>query len=146
MTAAPPGGEGGTADPAPSGVHETVLYVDDVSAAASFYADLVGLRVVFGPTAMFVGLRVSPQSVLLLFDPVLASAADRDVPPHGTRGPGHVAFTVDEEAMSALRSRFANAAVEIERELTWPRGGHSVYVRDPAGNSVEFVVGAIWPD
>jgi catechol 2,3-dioxygenase-like lactoylglutathione lyase family enzyme len=34
--------------------------------------------------------------------------------------------------------------VEIEREITWPLGGRSVYFRDPAGNSVEFVEGEIW--
>jgi catechol 2,3-dioxygenase-like lactoylglutathione lyase family enzyme len=34
--------------------------------------------------------------------------------------------------------------VEIEREITWPRGGRSIYFRDPANNSVEFVEGEIW--
>ena len=34
--------------------------------------------------------------------------------------------------------------VEIEREITWPKGGRSVYFRDPANNSVEFVEGEIW--
>ena len=33
-----------------------------------------------------------------------------------------------------------------EREITWPLGGRSVYVRDPSGNSVEFVEGEIWDE
>ena len=31
-----------------------------------------------------------------------------------------------------------------EREISWPLGGRSVYFRDPAGNSVEYVEGQIW--
>ncbi|WP_372787749.1 VOC family protein [Paraconexibacter sp.] len=134
------------ADPAPTGVHETVLYVDDVDAATAFYTQAVGLRVVFGPSEMFVGLRVAPGSVLLLFDPALSAAEGRDVPAHGAHGQGHVAFTVDDAALPAIVERCAQAGAGVERELTWPRGGRSVYVRDPAGNSVEFVVGEIWPD
>jgi hypothetical protein len=34
-----------------------------------------------------------------------------------------------------LRSR----AMQIEQETIWPPGGRSIYVRDPAGNSVDFV-------
>jgi hypothetical protein len=29
--------------------------------------------------------------------------------------------------------------VSIEKEVEWPRGGKSLYYRDPAGNSVELV-------
>ena len=34
--------------------------------------------------------------------------------------------------------------VAIEHEQTWPRGGRSFYVRDPAGNSIEFATPRIW--
>lgn len=130
---------------APSGVHETVLYADDLAATTAFYAGVVGLRAVFGPTPVLAALRVDGGGVLLLFDPAQAAVEGRDVPSHGARGPGHVAFTVDEETLADVLARCRAAGVEIERELTWPRGGRSVYVRDPAGNSVEFVVGEIWP-
>jgi hypothetical protein len=32
----------------------------------------------------------------------------------------------------------------VEREITWPLGGHSAYVRDAAGNSVELIEGEAW--
>jgi len=41
--------------------------------------------------------------------------------------------------------RFAELEVEVELDRTWNRGGRSLYVRDPAGNSVELVEGEIWP-
>lgn len=131
---------------APSSVHETVLYAGDVAAATAFYADVIGLRRVFGPNAMLAALRLDDGGLLLLFDPDEAAVEGRDVPSHGARGPGHVAFSVDEEGLTEVLTRCREHAVAVERELTWPRGGRSVYVRDPAGNSVEFIVGEIWPD
>jgi len=35
--------------------------------------------------------------------------------------------------------------VPIESELSWPQGGQSLYVRDPAGNSVELATRSTWP-
>lgn len=131
---------------APSSVHETALYAADVAAASAFYADVVGLRCVFGPSAVLAAHRLGDGGVLLLFDPDEAAVEGREVPSHGARGPGHVAFSVDEGCLADVLGRCREHAVAIERELTWPRGGRSVYVRDPAGNSVEFIVGEIWPD
>ena len=127
-------------------VHETVLYASDVGAATRFYADVVGLRVVFERGGLMAALRLDTGGVLLLFDPAESEAGGRDVPSHGARGPGHVAFTVSESELAAMRERLTAAGAGVERELAWPRGGRSLYVRDPAGNSVEFVLGEIWPD
>lgn len=133
-------------EPAPLAVHETVLYAEDLPATTAFYEQAVGLRVVFGPNAVLAALRVDGRGVLLLFDPAQAESAGRDVPSHGARGPGHIAFSVAEADLDAILARCRDHGAEVERELTWPRGGRSVYLRDPAGNSVEFVVGEIWPD
>lgn len=129
---------------APTGIHEAVLYADDVAGAASFYKEVVGLRIVFGPTPMLTALRVNSGSVVLLFDPAQAAVEGRDVPSHGTHGPGHLALTVDDDTLAAVLARCHTHGVAVEREVRWPRGGRSVYVRDPAGNSVEFVAGTIW--
>ncbi len=32
----------------------------------------------------------------------------------------------------------------IESEFEWPQGGHSIYIRDPSGNSIEFAEPRIW--
>jgi catechol-2,3-dioxygenase len=34
--------------------------------------------------------------------------------------------------------------VPIEIEITWPGGGHSIYFRDPAGNSIELATAKTW--
>ena len=118
-------------------VYETALYAPDVAAAARFYRDVVGLREIAAPDEHSAAFRHG-AGVLLIFDPERTSGEGRFVPPHGARGPGHVAFAV--ESLDALE------LPEVEREIEWPGGGRSVYVRDPAGNSVEFVEGEIWED
>ena len=40
--------------------------------------------------------------------------------------------------------RLTEAGVGIETEFEWPQGGRSIYVRDPAGNSIEFAEPRIW--
>jgi catechol 2,3-dioxygenase-like lactoylglutathione lyase family enzyme len=32
----------------------------------------------------------------------------------------------------------------IEAEVEWPKGGRSIYFRDPSGNSLEFAESKIW--
>ena len=34
--------------------------------------------------------------------------------------------------------------VSIEKEVEWPKGGKSLYFRDPTGNSVELVTPGVW--
>ncbi|MEA2496064.1 MAG: hypothetical protein QOJ29_3975 [Thermoleophilaceae bacterium] len=125
-----------------SGVYETVLYADDVLAAAAFYSDVVGLRAIDPPDPHSAAFRLDDGSLLLLFEAARSAALGRFVPSHGTQGDGHVAFRVDD--LEATRAQLAKSGTEVEREITWPLGGSSVYVRDPAGNSVEFVEGEIW--
>jgi catechol 2,3-dioxygenase-like lactoylglutathione lyase family enzyme len=128
--------------PQVDGVHETVLYAADVPALAAFYEDVVGLTQIEPPDEHSAAFRLSDGNVLLVFDPSRTSVAGRFVPAHGTSGAGHVAFKLRDldAAVRHLRSH----DVEIEREITWPKGGRSAYFRDPANNSVEFVEGEIW--
>lgn len=131
----------------PAGVHEVALYADDLPATVAFYRDVIGLRVIVEPNEVYAALRVGDSgTVLLLFDPAKTVGDGRLVPGHGASGEGHVAFTVDDEGLAAGLERFAAAGIAVETEITWPRGGRSVYVRDPARNSVELIVGSIWPD
>jgi catechol 2,3-dioxygenase-like lactoylglutathione lyase family enzyme len=124
------------------GVHETVLYAHDVPALVAFYGDVVGLTAIDPPDQHSAAFRLEDGNVLLLFDPNRTSELGRFVPPHGTTGEGHLAFRVDE--LDACADDLRSRDIAIEREITWPRGGRSVYFRDPAGNSVEFVEGEIW--
>ena len=68
------------------------------------------------------------------------------MPSHGPKGATHVAFAVGEGELDAWRERLAAHGVELEQDQDWQRGGaRSLYVRDPAGNSVELVEGDLWP-
>jgi catechol 2,3-dioxygenase-like lactoylglutathione lyase family enzyme len=55
-----------------------------------------------------------------------------------------MAFAVGEAELPAWRCRLADAGVFIETELAWPGGGHSLYFRDPAGNSIELATPRLW--
>lgn len=88
-------------------------------------------------------------AMLLIFDPARTQSeasyvGGAPIPPHGTQGAGHVAFSVDAAQLPLWRQRLESAGVAIESEVSWPSGGESLYVRDPAGNSVELATPQIW--
>jgi catechol 2,3-dioxygenase-like lactoylglutathione lyase family enzyme len=128
-----------------TGVYETVLYGDDVTAMKRFYADTLGLRLVDGPDELSAAFRLGDGGVLLVFDADRSSETGRAVPSHGARGAGHVAFRIPPGTHDTWRARLERSSVAIEREVDWPRGGRSLYVRDPAGNSVELTADELWP-
>ncbi len=69
---------------------------------------------------------------------------EADLAPHGAQGAVHVAFAIPMRELSAWRAWLQDNGVAIEREVTWPGGGRSIYFRDPAGNSVELATPTIW--
>jgi len=126
-------------------VYETVLYGGDLEALAAFYGGVLGLRLVEPMDELGAAFRLEDGAMLLLFDPSRASLPERPIPSHGATGPGHVAFAVRAGSLEEWRTALEAAGVPIEREVDWKRGAHSVYVRDPAGNSVELAAGELWP-
>lgn len=132
----------------PEGILETVLYADDLDAAEAFYGGVIGLERIARQTGRHVFYRCG-SGVLLIFDPerteVEATLADAPgVPPHGARGPGHMAFSAPSSELDRWKRHLTAAGVEIEAEVDWPRGGRSLYFRDPAGNSIEIASPQIW--
>ena len=126
------------------GVYETVVYASEIETTARFYADLLGLRLLEEPTELSAVFRLPGGGVLLIFDPARSSTPGRPVPSHGTTGAGHVAFAVEPGTLDASADALRRHGIEIEQEITWDEGGRSVYVRDPAGNSVELIEGEAW--
>jgi catechol 2,3-dioxygenase-like lactoylglutathione lyase family enzyme len=121
---------------------EAALYVDDLSKAEAFYGDVLGLHRIAREPGRHVFFQVG-QSVLLLFNPE-ATANSGAFPSHGANGPGHAALGISAESLDYWRKRLQMHGVQVEKEMTWPLGGHSLYFRDPAGNSVELITPHCW--
>jgi catechol 2,3-dioxygenase-like lactoylglutathione lyase family enzyme len=124
-------------------VVEIAVYVDDLRAAETFYGTVLGLRVVGKEPGRHVFFQAGEASVLLAF---LADATLKgdQLPPHGATGPGHFALGIEAESFDAWRKLLHSHGVTVENEVEWPRGGRSLYFRDPAGNSVELVTPGVW--
>ncbi len=125
-------------------VLETCLYVDDLQAAETFYREVLGLELVARQEGRHLFFRCG-DGMLLLFHPEATRDPEGEVPPHGARGPGHVAFAVSgPEELEAWRRHLEAHGVAVEQEVIWPGGGRSLYFRDPAGNSLELAEPRIW--
>ena len=133
--------------PAPSAILEAALYVNDLNAAERFYGEVLGLERIQRVADRHVFYRVG-DSVLLLFNPDQTEQPptnpDLPVPPHGARGPGHVCLVLTQDEITVMRKHLLDWNIPVDAEFDWPGGARSLYVRDPAGNSVEFAEGHLW--
>lgn len=127
---------------------ETVLYVADLDRAAAFYADVIGLPKMLEEPRLR-AFDVSGRGVLLLFrqgettEPVHIPGGT--IPPHDGAGPAHMAFQIPTEDLDAWRNYLIGAGVEIESEMRWSRGAHSLYFRDPDNHCLELATPGLWP-
>lgn len=136
-----------TGAPAIARVLETALYVDDVPQVVAFYRDVLGLRAL-DEGARLVPMDAGQGTVLLIFRRgatlTAAETPGGSIPPHDGHGPAHVAFAVSAESLHEWERRLVEHGVAIESRVQWPRGGHSIYFRDPAGHSVELATPGTW--
>jgi catechol 2,3-dioxygenase-like lactoylglutathione lyase family enzyme len=122
---------------------ETAIYVDDLQATETFYRTVLGLPVIGKEPGRQVFFQVGEASVLLAFLAEATLKGDQ-LPQHGATGPGHFALGIEAESFVAWRKLLESHGVSIEKEISWPRGGKSIYFRDPAGNLVELVTPGVW--
>jgi catechol 2,3-dioxygenase-like lactoylglutathione lyase family enzyme len=130
-----------------SAILETCLYVEDLPKARTFYETLFGYAVM-AADSRFCAFKVGEKQVLLLFlrgsDPHGSVMPFGVIPPHDGSGPVHIGFGISSESLPAWRTRLAEFAIAIESTITWPRGGTSIYFRDPDGHLLELVTPGIW--
>ncbi len=123
-----------------SGVVEIALYVADMPRSVEFYSEVLGFEPIAADerlTAMGVGGR----QVLLL----CKKGASKDWPaPHDGDGELHVAFAIAREELQDWEQRLAEHKVSIEHHRAWPRGGQSLYFRDPDRHLVELATPGVW--
>ena len=131
-----------------SSILETVLYVADLDRAAAFYCEVLGLPLMLNEPRLR-AFDVAGKGVLLLFrhgetlEPVTFPGGT--IPPHDGSGPVHMAFQIPTEDLEDWRATLTAHDVAIESEVAWPRGGHSLYFRDPDGHCLEFATPGLWP-
>jgi catechol 2,3-dioxygenase-like lactoylglutathione lyase family enzyme len=127
-------------------VLETALYCDELAATAAFYESLLDVKPMLSGDRL-VAFDAGQQTVLLLFQRGNSGALETAgglVPGHSGTGPVHLAFAVDADDLPAWETRLNQLAVPIESRVRWPRGGSSLYFRDPDGRSVELATPGIW--
>jgi catechol 2,3-dioxygenase-like lactoylglutathione lyase family enzyme len=136
-----------TNPPLVDGLLETSLYARDLKLTVTFYRDLFGFRTLVDSPRL-VAFDVAARSVLLVFQ---AGATEDDVvdargtiPGHDGRGRLHLALSIASQDLEAWRKRLVERGVEVVGEYRWPRGGTSLYIRDPDDALVELATPGLW--
>jgi catechol 2,3-dioxygenase-like lactoylglutathione lyase family enzyme len=134
--------------PALHGILETVLYVDDFDRARAFYEGPLGLAPVYSDQRMC-AYDVGGRSMLLMFRKGASletvTMPGGTIPPHDGGGPHHIAFSIPAGELPQWETRLAEFGVAIEGRTKWPRGGISLYFRDPDGHLLELATPGLWP-
>lgn len=133
--------------PAVGRVLETSLYVDDLNRSMHFYERVFGFEKLMSDDR-FCALNVSSSQVLLLFrkhgttQPITIPGGI--IPPHDGEGTTHFAFTIAAGDEAGWVAHLDAHQVAIESRVGWPRGGFSLYFRDPDGHLLELVTPGCW--
>jgi len=128
---------------------ETALYVADLDRSKSFYERILGFEVFLHDERMC-AMGVPGGGVLLLFraggsaEPSQTQAGT--IPAHDGAGTLHLAFAMPIGELERWAAHLAAQGIPIESRITWPRGGTSLYFRDPDGHSVEIATPGLWPN
>jgi catechol 2,3-dioxygenase-like lactoylglutathione lyase family enzyme len=129
------------------GVLETSLYARELERTAAFYRNLFGFKALVDSPRL-VAFEITKRSVLLVFqsgsteDDILDARGK--IPGHDGAGRLHLAFSIAREDLDAWRNRLFQNGIELVGEYRWPRGGVSLYIRDPDGALVELATPGLW--
>ncbi|RDI57695.1 VOC family protein [Microvirga subterranea] len=130
------------------GVLETALYVDDLPRARRFYEAVLQLKPIFSDHRLC-AYDVGARTVLLLFrrggSTETAVLPGGTIPPHDGSGPAHMAFAISADELKPWEEHLSRHGIDVEGRTTWPKGGTSIYFRDPDGHLLELATPGLWP-
>jgi catechol 2,3-dioxygenase-like lactoylglutathione lyase family enzyme len=133
--------------PALTGVIETSLYVDDLDRSSRFYEELFSLPQMHGDDRLR-AYSVAGRSVLLLFKRGASNCVTQlpfgTLGPHDGNGPLHFAFSISTDELAVWEQHLALHGITVEGRIHWPRGGTSIYFRDPDNNLLELATPGVW--
>jgi catechol 2,3-dioxygenase-like lactoylglutathione lyase family enzyme len=140
--------EAGFDRPAVGPLLESSVYVADLDRSAAFYQRVFGFPQYLHDGRMC-ALGVPGAAVLLLFviggSEISTQMLEGTIPGHGATGRTHLCFKVAEADLARWEQHLATLGIEVESRVTWPRGGTSLYFRDPDQHSVEVASPGLWP-
>ena len=134
---------------------ETALHVEDLERSTRFYQEVLGLAPLAGTPSetetwsrVLRPFHVPGGQVLLLFSKGSTARGSvlpgGTIPPHDGSGRLHLAFAISSAEVDGWRERLKAHGVAIEGEMRWPRGGTSLYFRDPDGHLLELATPGLW--
>lgn len=130
------------------GVLETALYVDDLPRARHFYEAVLQLKPIFSDHRLC-AYDAGARTVLLLFrrggSTETAVLPGGTIPPHDGSGPVHMAFAISADELKPWEEHLSRNGIDVEGRTTWPKGGTSIYFRDPDGHLLELATPGLWP-
>ncbi|WP_210483049.1 VOC family protein [Microvirga antarctica] len=133
--------------PALGAVLETALYVADLEQARGFYETVLNLEPLFADHRLC-AYDVAGRTVLLLFKRGASTGTTilpgGTIPPHDAAGHQHIAFAVTADELPAWENALTARGIEIEGRTNWPKGGTSIYFRDPDGHLLELATPGLW--
>jgi catechol 2,3-dioxygenase-like lactoylglutathione lyase family enzyme len=126
---------------------ETSLYVADLARSQDFYQGLFGFGLLLRDERMC-ALSIPGRQVLLLFrhggSTVPSQTPFGLIPPHDGRGTQHLCFSISHADLDQWQAYFSERGIAVESRLNWPKGGTSLYFRDPDGHSLEVATPGLW--
>ena len=113
-----------------------------------FYVNKVGLEFISEEKGRHVFLKAG-KSMLLIFNPENTRVEGNSrFPIHGAITPPaciHLALEIEKNDYDNSKNMLMQKDIVIEKEIVWGNGSGSIYLRDPAGNLVEFITKGNWP-
>lgn len=123
------------------------MYVDDLERSADFYQTIFQFKTLTFDEKVC-ALNVAAHQVVLLFrkgsarEPVETRGGT--IPAHDGSGELHLAFSIPEAELEGWKHWLAENSIALESEVTWLRGGRSIYFRDPDHHLIELITPGTW--